>query len=217
MGNPRKLAHVASKVSREVDNPHEPCKRLDPPLYRPKKWLPERFRVVDEIAPHVRKATVECLTGRSPWPLLFYGEVGSGKTCAGLVMTDIFGGYYLTVDELVEHVNETTKTGSTRMYGGSLSRDELWDSLKAERFVVLDELGMRANVTEPRYVAIKRLIDARHGKPTVLISNLPLQSKQEEGKPRGPDLASAYDDRIASRIAEGTRVRFEGDRRPRKQ
>lgn len=75
-----------------------------------------------------------------------------------------------------------------------------WQDWCGVALCILDELGTRGNVTDHAYSALKRAIDDRCNRPLVLISNASIG-----------DLARMYDDRIASRIAGGTVVTFEGD------
>jgi DNA replication protein DnaC len=82
----------------------------------------------------------------------------------------------------------------------------IWNGIDRAPLVVLDEIGCRDAVSDFRYETTKRVIDARRGKPLVCISNLSLG-----------ELVGLYDDRISSRLAEGTVFCLDGDDRRLKQ
>ena len=70
----------------------EGCARLTD--YRPMFAPPKKYRDRNRIAPHLRTVIRELAAGERRWPLLIYGEEGSGKSCAGLCVIDTYGGWY---------------------------------------------------------------------------------------------------------------------------
>lgn len=160
---------------------------------------PRRSR--DEIAPDVRTAIRGCSEGHNAWPLCLLGETGAGKTCAALAMIDHWGGWYTTVAELHETVNRARMGELTWSSGYKKTLTEVWHQWSTANVAVLDELGVR-EPSDARLETILQALNGRWGKPTVVCSNLSMEQ-----------VASVCDERIASRLAEGTVVVMRGDRR----
>lgn len=154
----------------------------------------------------LRQEIRKLVAGESPWPLLLDGKVGTGKTCAALCLLDYAGGEYYTVAGLCSTLIQSQQgrlEWSHEGRGGTLWPEKLWAKLAAAPLVVLDELGCRDKPTDAHYEAVKTLIDERHGKPFVVISNLTLDR-----------IEALYDDRVSSRLAAGTVFTLSGqDRR----
>ena len=142
-----------------------------------------------------RSAIRRCVAGASPWPLVFWGRPGSGKTCAALCLLDSVGGLtvYRTLgdacDELIQAMNGELTWGEYKA-----SPKAWWEKWETARLAVLDELAIREKTTDHEYQTVKRAIDLRYGKPLVLISN------------HSP--GTIYDERISSRMQAGTVVGF---------
>lgn len=164
------------------------------PMYTP----PDKRRYVEQIAYVVRHEIRGTTAGNLPWPLLFAGDVGSGKTCAGLCMIDTYGGWYIALPDLLLKLTEAQCDRIPSL----ASVGSIWADWRKANLVVLDEIGARNQVSDHHYENLKRAIDLREGRPAVFVSN------HELG-----ELAEVYDDRIASRLAAGTQVQFVGDRR----
>src|SRR5262249_54749715 len=163
--------------------------------------LPHKNRTVEKIAPTIREAVRQTVSGEWPWPLVLCGPAGTGKTCAALCLLDhAGGGFYYTAQGLCEEVIRAQQGRLfTPQTGRAVPPEELWRELGGCALVVLDELGARQAVSDFHYETVKRLLDEREGMPLVVISNL--DPKQ---------LLRVYDDRIVSRLAAGTVVRLEG-------
>lgn len=143
------------------------------------------------------------VVGKALWPLFLHGEAGSGKTCIGLCLNDEYGGWLVEFPELLDLLlriqrGEFWYSGPT---GGRAYARDVWDDWTKANLTVLDEIGLRAP-SDFSFETLKRLIDVREGKPAVFISNLSLS-----------DIKGLYDDRIASRLASGTVIELQGDRR----
>ena len=158
------------------------------------------------IAAYVKQAIVDCARGHTPWPLLFHGEAGSGKTCAGLCVVDHYGGWYQELPEWCVRLIEARLGESRNSAGYRVWTSELWSYWRGTNLCVLDEVGTRETVSDHHFETLKKCLDLRLGKPLIVISNHGLKA-----------LAHIYDDRIASRLSAGTIVEFEGDRRNRKE
>lgn len=145
------------------------------------------------------------ITGRKPWPLLLTGGVGTGKTLAALCLLDAVGGgsVYATVSEMCEDTQTAMRGELYDDNGAKVNTRIYWHNWREAKCTVLDELGSREKVSDHHYECVKRALDCREGKACVYISNLDLDG-----------IARVYDDRIASRLAQGTVIQTAGhDRR----
>jgi len=168
-----------------------------------KASAPTIDRDVDEIAPRVRATIRQAVNGELPWPLVFVGPAGAGKSCAALCVFDRFGGWYLTVAELLEKILLSQRGDLRTASGHSWTATELWRDWSTASVAILDELGSRSTVSDFHYEQVKRAIDLRQERPLIVVSNHTIER-----------IADLYDDRIASRLAGGTVIAFEGkDRR----
>lgn len=167
-----------------------------------KSRLPDKFHTLDRVNGVVRCAIRECLHGRSPWPLLLFGEPGSGKTCAALCVHDYVGGLFTTIEDLCDDVREAMNGAAVWESGYGKTVKEIWSDWAGASVCTLDELATRDKVSDHHYSTLKRAIDTREGRPLVAISNYDLDG-----------LARVYDARIASRLCCGTLVPMDGDRR----
>jgi DNA replication protein DnaC len=169
---------------------------------------PNIVRAMDKVAPEIRDALRGCAMGEKPWPLLLTGNVGAGKTCAALALLDFVTGvtFYYTVADLCAYcveiqqgrVRDDRWRGDEKMTGTIF-----WVRWTGAELCVLDELGQRQQVSDFNFDTTKKAIDLREGKPLVIVSNLD-----------GEEIASVYDERIASRCVSGTVVSVTGrDRR----
>lgn len=167
---------------------------------------PPANRSPASVSESARLMIRDVVTGKLPWPLTLWGGVGTGKTCAALCILDrcIFSRRYYTVVEFVERAR---LAGCGELEGMTITG--FWDYWHNADITCLDELGSRSNrekVSDHHYETVKRAIDSRQEQPAIWISNLSLE-----------ELATVYDDRIASRLSEGTVVHMAGeDRRVRK-
>lgn len=136
------------------------------------------------------------------WPLVFVGAVGTGKTCAALCLADAaFSSIYYTVADLNAELRRAMdgKNGPDDGHGWRPTEWSIWECWKKADLAILDEIGVREKATDWQYEIVKRCIDTREGRPALFISNLELQ-----------DIAERYDDRISSRLAGGTVIKFAG-------
>jgi len=162
------------------------------------------------IDPTLRESMNGLIQGKLPWPLFVYGPIGTGKTCAGLVLVDHAGGFFYTASEWARLLNEANNGmlfDKVDQEIRKVSPQTLWNGISKAKLVVIDELGARIDaksekVSEHAYESIKELIDLRYGKPLVLLSNLTL-----------PQVAKVYDERVVDRIAAGTIVNLQGKSR----
>lgn len=171
-------------------------------------FLPGTDRSRELIAPGLRKHINHCVTGSGPWPLTLVGGVGTGKTLAAVCLLDSARGgtIYTTVTEMCESTQLAMKGELWDEHTGDrINTRQYWHNWQHAVCTVLDEIGARTNVTDHHYDCVKRALDLRErdGLPCVFISNLSLDR-----------IATVYDDRIASRLAQGTLVDMSGpDRR----
>lgn len=164
---------------------------------------PDKPRQLSMIPADLRAAIRGCVTGQSSWPLVLCGTSGTGKTCAALCLLDYAGGRYWTAADLGDDLRDAEDGKLENREGYKILRREIWDRVQGAPLIVFDELGCRDRVSDFQYETAKRVLDKRHGKPLVVISNLTLKV-----------LAELYDDRFVSRLAEGTVLEVSGaDRR----
>lgn len=197
---------IASEASR-ASTTTSPCcfpltLRKDPSV----RHLPRLRRHLAQISPDLRKALREAICGERAWPFVLFGKEGTGKTAAALCLLDYAGGEYYTPETLSE---DFAAAQQGRLERGSCGNqynvypEDLWSILERAPLVVLDELGTRGIVSDAQYNLVKRLIDSRHGRPFLALSNHDL-----------PTLETLYDVRITSRLAAGTVFLLNGpDRR----
>lgn len=192
---------------------------LKPPSEKPFGLTPLRLRKDPEtiflsdyprdlaaIPATARSAIGSCVRGQKAWPLLFWGSVGTGKTCASLALLDRAGGWFWSLNEFCDQMIEAAKGRLVHRVSGTsrtVTPDGLLMLVERAPLIVLDEIGCKNTVSDHHYDQAKRIVDRRVGKPLILISNA------------APDkLAKLYDDRFASRACAGTIVEFSGkDRR----
>jgi len=170
------------------------------------RHLPHLPRSPGQIDAGLRVWLRRLISAEAPWPLLLHGPAGTGKTCVGLCLLDWAGGEYWTAAGwcalMIEAQQGRIYTGAPG-YGAMVLAEDLWRLAGRAALVVLDELGCRERVSDWHYEQVKGVLDARAGRPLVVISNL------APGK-----LATLYDDRIVSRLGCGTIVELGGkDRR----
>lgn len=139
-----------------------------------------------------------------PWPLVLLGDAGVGKTYAALCLADLAAqsASYITVAEACEELILVQK-GTLDHGAGPLSVRGWWKRKAEVGMLILDELGARSAVSDHHFETVHRLLDYRHGRPTIVISNTNLAA-----------IEKTYDSRIASRLAGGTVIEVGGrDRR----
>jgi DNA replication protein DnaC len=149
-------------------------------------------RQISGIAGPLREKLRQLFGGVSPWPLYLFGDPGRGKTRAGLCCCDVaWSAMYATVEEICDW---TMPTNANPAALRCLDENDL---------AIVDELGTRMKAGDLEYMAIKRIADARDGRPTIWISNLTPEKLEVQ-----------YDYRMASRLLCGTIFELTGpDRR----
>ncbi len=182
---------------------------LRKPPDSPERWLPRVHRCPvfrKKANPQVTQPATDCVNGHAPWPLVFLGEPGAGKTCAALCMLDFFGRWYWIIDEWFRDVTDARLGKLQWSSGARKTEKDVWGGIeyhqhREPKLVVFDELGAR-RATDVQRGILSLAVDKRYGMPTIYITNLGLE-----------ELAKVYDDRIASRLSVGTVIGFKGDLR----
>lgn len=123
-----------------------------------------------------------------------------------MCLHDHAGGLYWPVDQFFA---ESLLAMKGQLYWewtwrGHVSETQFWATVAETPLLTLDDIGTRREpVSDAHYERVKRVLDSREGKPTVVVSNLYLD-----------ELAKVYDDRLTSRLAAGTAFGlFGSDRR----
>jgi chromosomal replication initiation ATPase DnaA len=159
----------------------------------------QRELVGDELA----SALKACIHGEADWPLLVIGPPGVGKTCAALLVVDSFQAAVYTTPTDLHRESCMAERGDLYRNGYRVWFDEFWDKIAKASVVVVDEIGLRSEVTDPHYETLKRLCDLRDHRPAIYLSNVTPEK-----------IASIYDARVLSRMACGTALELRGaDRR----
>lgn len=167
------------------------------------------------MTPAVRPVMRRLALGKAPWPWFLFGSVGTGKTCAALCLLDFAGGEYYTAGGWAETLNQardgrltgrvwsrTGPWGDSKPIEGMVWPENLWSIAARAPLFVLDEVGARKTITDHQYECVKRLIDDRHGKPLVMISNHDLQT-----------IGELYGAPVADRLHAGTVTELSGPSR----
>lgn len=162
-----------------------------------RRLLVNHERSLQAVDPTLLRMLTNLAEGRAAWPLLIYGDCGTGKTSAALALADITEtASYHTAEGLASFVMSRS---------GDESEAE-FERIGGKHLAILDELGTRINVKDLAYGVVKRFTDVREleaRRVAIYISNLT------------PDeLVKLYDQRIYSRITCGTIFELTGtDRR----
>jgi len=179
------------------------CCRTVEKLSPPRWEFPDKHRTNGLVDDHIKRMFSSCILGDSPWPLLLSGETGSGKTCAALCVCDWAGdAIYTTINELCSRIIAAQHENIVQ------TEKDIWKDWYECNIAVLDEIGIRRQITDHHYETLAKALDKRIDRsggycaPLVLISNLAPEKIEE-----------MYDARIASRMASGTIVETRGDRR----
>ena len=189
---------VDSGSGRFTDLPYQPV----PPEVRIRPQVP---RKVELVPPELKTAIRNCRLALSPWPLFIWGGVGTGKTRFALLVHDFFGGRLAEFSELVDEFR-SAKCGTLRdtlRLGEPLMSEVAWlNRISAHRLLVIDEIGLRETTDHARET-LSRVLNVRECLPTLLVSNL-----------SPAEIATNFDERVASRMCVGTVVHVAGgDRR----
>jgi len=157
-----------------------------------------------KIPPAIRGKLRDVCRGLSPWPTTIYGEPGTGKTCAGLVVADhVSDAKWFSWDDFVRKCNTATM-GKLRVPYGTEDRladwDFWWDWLDRASLLVLDDVGCRGTVSDATYEVMKTVLDRREGRGLIFTTNLVLTK-----------LGELFDARVEDRLTAGTLINATGE------
>jgi DNA replication protein DnaC len=158
----------------------------------------------ERIHPQLRQTIKACLLGESPWPLLITGSCGCGKTCAALSACDhVSESHYATLSGFYRDLLAAQRGELHTSTGYKRSAGSVWHDIESATLLVVDEIGLRATVSDPMFEAVRDLADMREHRATIYISNVAVEK-----------IGEIFDARVLSRMACGTVVHVEGaDRR----
>ena len=160
-----------------------------------------------ELRGHLAKCRefVEQVNARHCGFLLMCGMPGNGKTRLSATMAgEIIGpeALYLTQGQMTLQHRLTYGRRHVHLHRRGEEPDDhpptVWESAQSVSLLVLDELGTKA-MSPDEMLLVDEILKHRHDhfKPTIMISNLPLQ-----GTPGNPGLKEFLGDSLADRIAE---------------
>jgi len=163
---------------------------------------PKRVREIHLVDPMFRVVIRQAMVGRKPWPLFVYGPAGGGKTCAALCIADAYHATYWTAKAFVDRYRQCVLGEAVTPGGYAYTEFEFWTHYVREPMVIIDDIG-RGRMTDFIRETINIALDKRHNMPLMLITN------------KTPaEIATMFDDPIASRMSEGTRYEHKSrDRR----
>lgn len=153
----------------------------------------------------------EVLHGHDPWPAIFVGVPGCGKTCAMLSILDWTGGGYIERASVLGHewadIKRRTLMERTATAIWPMTEREYMSRLAALNVVCVDELGLLSKVSDSEVEALMRLLDDRQGGGMILATNRTAE-----------ELVDIYGTPLVSRLSAGTVIPFPPvDRRRRSQ
>lgn len=186
--------HHEESMSRETSSKSEL-----PELRRP---LPNGIRAEwSKVSPSLL-ATVRNASRSQAWPLVLWGNVGSGKTCLSALIYASWNNAnvrWINAVEFARRVQTVRKEGQIPIAGSAYTVGEtsLWETtVDTPSLLVVDDLGI-TDPTPSQVAIIYELIDRRRNKPMIVSTNLDLN-----------EIEQLYDDRIASRLSAGTIIQF---------
>ena len=207
-----KTAHVlrGRKTSTPAGSPSEPlaaaekAKRLSiieltDQHQRPqaKRHWPRKARRLSAVPREILTVLDDVISGQKPWPLYLWSKSpGTGKTCAGLVVADLWERSRPWPFEDFANGLLDAKFGRSEI--GSLAT--WWGFVVSRSFVFLDDVGTRERANETQYEAFKGVLDRREGLPLMVTSNLPPSS-----------MVGIFDARVADRLVAGTTFEVVGE------
>lgn len=169
----------------------------------------EKERIPPKIRPLIRKV----LIGESPWPLYLWGPPQYGKTSASLFICDLVNGSYFWDFQTICTIYAGIKRGEPTVlaFRGAVTPEGWREPERILRFnlmgflnhvrycplLVIDEIGLREQPTACQYECLIKILDERVGMPLIVTSNI-----------SPAEIEFSYDERIKSRIAQGTSVHF---------
>jgi len=135
--------------------------------------------------------------------LVFSGNRGTGKThlacgIANEIMRSGYGALFVSAGEIVRKVRATWRKDS------QISEDDALNGFAEVDLLIIDEVGVQYG-TEGEQIILFEVINRRYERlrPTIILTNLPLERPREVGGARAMSLADYLGDRAVDRLREG--------------
>lgn len=193
----------------EAEPPEWPIGFAKVCIHPPKRVVyPDVPRRLDQVDRTLLDLFGQLCDGKKPWPLFVHGPAGAGKSYAALAFSDVAGGHYSTLEEACTDVMQDRNIWWERSRCWSIWGDEAPKRPEDQfyRLGIVDEIGERSKIGDLQYTTLKGILDHQefeNRRAGVYLSNL-----------TPSEIASMFDDRIASRLTCGTVFRLAGkDRR----
>ena len=138
------------------------------------------------------------------WPIYLWGDAGRGKSCAAAAAFASWSkpAIWLGFSQLCDDLNKFNTSQIVTFYSGAtpvdLSKSGYWQRLKNTGLVVVDEIGTKDS-SGHRFDTVLQLLELRKKRPLILTGNLSPEK-----------ISDTYDERVLSRIYEGTVIQFVG-------
>lgn len=171
--------------------------RITPPE---KRQFPRQSRRLSAMGHDIRGVLDDLIFGRAKWPLFLWSSVpGTGKTCAGLVVCDLWP--MSRAWRFEDFAADLVDVKMGRHWCSTIST--WWDFVQKRMFVLIDDVGAGPKeAKDTQYEALKGVLDRRIGLPLMLTSNLSHEA-----------LEKVFDARVVDRIAAGTVIEVKGESR----
>ncbi len=150
------------------------------------------------------RRAINVAASNGDWPIYLWGDAGRGKSCAAAAVFSLWRkpAMWISFSQLCDDLNKFHTSQIVTFYSGAtpvdLSKSGYWQRLKNTGLVVVDEIGTKGS-SDHRFDTLLQLLELRKKRPLVLTGNLTPES-----------IATAYDERVLSRIYEGTVIEFIG-------
>lgn len=159
---------------------------------------------IDQVSVAARRA-YQLAASNGQWPVYAWGPTGTGKTCFAAVAYTMFpqSALWFSLTRLCEDLVRFNTNSTITIYSGEtpveVTKGQYWGRLERTGLLIVDEIGTRES-SGHRFDVLLMLLETRKGRPLVLTGNIPPSQ-----------LVTVYDERVLSRVCEGSLIEFTGE------